>query len=581
MTATTVQESDHRPASRRSPLPALAGVGALAAFAGAVVIWSPTCCAGVEDPDRGRRTRWRPRPSAPCRAPAQRLRPARPSRSSAGWPARLGRDGETARSGCCRCSAPLHLLLLTVGVRRAGRGRLVGTQVLDTGVTPTAAETALLLMQRRPPAGGPWSAPRSCSPSSRRRVPTGPRGRCGGQRGLRRRPAAAAGRLGGDLPDGALVRRRRHLALTARLTTRRDHGDAIRLAASAAFATPCLRGRSSSCDATESTRVAPVDERPAWAPRTRIAVPPPAPCRYAGPRRSGLPSRRGTAAQRSARSPRTSASAVTCTASASTYGIESLPSTGWTFRERAQECDVSRARFIAAALGPRRRSASRRRARRPAAASRAGRAIRLRPSRSRRAPPPRAPARHIAHRVGSSRGSRTGRPARSRVHAVLTSAATYDSSAAVGARSVPRARCQPVQTSATRSATVAAWARPARAERRPGGGVEHVAADRRPAGLVRGDDGDPRHHAADLRVDAGHRADAARDRREHDQPLVVVRRGRRWPPSACRRRRSAGRRWSPAGRPRAPRSSPRPPAAAARRSRGRRGGTRRSPRRRR
>ena len=66
------------------------------------------------------------------------------------------------------------------------------------------------------------------------------------------------------------------------------------------------------------------------------------------------------------------------------------------------------------------------------------------------------------------------------------------------------------------------------------------------------------HQTGDLRVDAGvSGTDAAvRDWGEDDEAGRARPRGRRWPPTACRRRCSAVRRCSPAGRRRAPRSWP-------------------------
>ena len=141
MNATTVHESATT-RSRRSPLPALAGIGALAAFAGAVVTFT--------DPLRGAGT--------PAEA-AERL--ADSSAPMTGLllaiyavlaiavigrlTARLAQDADGGAVRVVPVLGALHLLLLTVAYTAPGAAVTVGTQVFDTGVTPTAAETALLI----------------------------------------------------------------------------------------------------------------------------------------------------------------------------------------------------------------------------------------------------------------------------------------------------------------------------------------------------------------------------------------------------------------------------------------------------
>jgi len=138
MTTTTV----HDPAGTRrggAALPALAGIGALAAFAGAAVTFA--------DPLRGART--------PAEV-AERL-----ADSSAPLTGLLlavyavlaiavlgGLAARLPDSGAVRVLPVLgaiHLLLLTVAYTAPGAAVTVGTQVLDTGVTPAAAETALVI----------------------------------------------------------------------------------------------------------------------------------------------------------------------------------------------------------------------------------------------------------------------------------------------------------------------------------------------------------------------------------------------------------------------------------------------------
>lgn len=143
MSTTTVASATGSWTGRRpSPLPAVAGLGALAAFAGAVVTFT--------DPLRGVAT--------PAEA-AERL--AGSSAPVTGMllavyavlaiavigrlTARLGRDGDDGAVRALPVLGAVHLTLLTVAYTAPGAAVLVGTEVFDTGVTATAAETALLI----------------------------------------------------------------------------------------------------------------------------------------------------------------------------------------------------------------------------------------------------------------------------------------------------------------------------------------------------------------------------------------------------------------------------------------------------
>ena len=143
MTATTVDQSTPIHSRHRgSPLPALAGLGALAAFAGAVVTFT--------DPLRGAAT--------PAEA-AERLADSSAPLTGlllavyavlaiavvGGLAARLGRNGDNGAVRATTVLGALHLLLLTVAYTAPGAAVAVGTQVFDTGVTATAAETALVI----------------------------------------------------------------------------------------------------------------------------------------------------------------------------------------------------------------------------------------------------------------------------------------------------------------------------------------------------------------------------------------------------------------------------------------------------
>lgn len=140
MTTTALQEAPTRRAG--SPVTALAGVGALAAFAGAVVTFT--------DPLRGVGT--------PAEA-AERLTDSSAPMTGlllaiyavlaiavvGGLAARLAQDGEGGAVRIVPVLGAVHLLLLTMAYTAPGAAVTLGTQVFDTGVTPTAAETALLI----------------------------------------------------------------------------------------------------------------------------------------------------------------------------------------------------------------------------------------------------------------------------------------------------------------------------------------------------------------------------------------------------------------------------------------------------
>ena len=140
MTATVQTPTATRP---RSPLPALAGIGALAASAGAVVV--------LGDPMAGSST-------AADAAEALTGSAAQGSALLAGAYALLGtavagslaaRLGRTADSGATRLVAVLgstHLLLMALFFAAPAAAVTVGTLVLDGGVSAIGAESALLVM---------------------------------------------------------------------------------------------------------------------------------------------------------------------------------------------------------------------------------------------------------------------------------------------------------------------------------------------------------------------------------------------------------------------------------------------------
>ncbi len=161
MNATTVHESATTRAGR-SPLPALAGIGALAAFAGAVVTFT--------DPLRGARTPAEVAErladsSAPLTGLLLAIYAVLAIAVVGRLAARLGRDGDNGAVRATTTLGALHLLLLTVAYTAPGAAVTLGTQVFDTGVTPTAAETALLIAN----IGHPLASVFGCRVPGRRR----------------------------------------------------------------------------------------------------------------------------------------------------------------------------------------------------------------------------------------------------------------------------------------------------------------------------------------------------------------------------------------------------------------------------
>jgi hypothetical protein len=151
----TTQTRPQSPTSARTYLPAVAGLGALAASAGAVVTFG--------DPVRGAGT-------ADGAATALAGSAAQPAAVLAGLYAVLAlavagslatRLARTSDSGAVRLVpvlAGLHLLLMTVFAAAPAAAVTLGTLVLDGGVSPVAAESALLLMNVVHPVAGWFGA---------------------------------------------------------------------------------------------------------------------------------------------------------------------------------------------------------------------------------------------------------------------------------------------------------------------------------------------------------------------------------------------------------------------------------------
>jgi hypothetical protein len=141
MTTTAIQA----PPTRRtgSPLPALTGAGALAAFAGAVVVFNDLL-AGSGTPEEAAAAL----DGAPVGLTAVLLATyALLAIAVMGMlAARLGRAGETASVRLLPLLGAGHVLLLTAAFAAPAAAVAVGTLVFDGGVTPGDAEVAMVLM---------------------------------------------------------------------------------------------------------------------------------------------------------------------------------------------------------------------------------------------------------------------------------------------------------------------------------------------------------------------------------------------------------------------------------------------------
>jgi hypothetical protein len=154
MTTTTTTDDTTRARRSASSLPAVAGVGALAASAGATVIFG--------DPMAGSDT---PADAAAALAGSS----AQPAALLAGiyallalavagsLAARLG-SRDTGATRLIPVLAAAHLLLMTLFLAAPAAAVTVGTLVLDGGVSPVGAEAALLVMNVVHPVAGWFGA---------------------------------------------------------------------------------------------------------------------------------------------------------------------------------------------------------------------------------------------------------------------------------------------------------------------------------------------------------------------------------------------------------------------------------------
>jgi hypothetical protein len=141
MTTTTIGDTATRTA--RSPLPAIAGIGALGAFAGAAVTFGdPMSRADTAAEAAEALGQSSPTLAAVLMGAYALLAIAVTGRLAV----RMGRHGDTASARLTPLLGAGHVLLMTATVAAPAAAVAVGTLVLEGGVSPTSTEAALLLM---------------------------------------------------------------------------------------------------------------------------------------------------------------------------------------------------------------------------------------------------------------------------------------------------------------------------------------------------------------------------------------------------------------------------------------------------
>lgn len=142
MTTTAADQTATRTHRRGSPLPALAGLGALAAFAGAAVVFGdPLAGAGTAEQAAASLADSSAETAGVLLGGYAVLGTA----VCGGLAARLGRVRDSAAVRLLPVLGALHLLLLATAFVALGAAVAVGTLVLDTGVSPVATEAALVV----------------------------------------------------------------------------------------------------------------------------------------------------------------------------------------------------------------------------------------------------------------------------------------------------------------------------------------------------------------------------------------------------------------------------------------------------
>jgi hypothetical protein len=139
MNATAVHDPT---TTRRSPLPALAGIGALAAFAGAAVVFGDPI-GGADSAEEAAAALAGSR--AELAAVLLGAYAVLAIAVAGGLAARLGRDRDDGAVRLVPVLGALHVLLLAVAFVAFAGAVVVGRLVLGDGVSPGAAESALLI----------------------------------------------------------------------------------------------------------------------------------------------------------------------------------------------------------------------------------------------------------------------------------------------------------------------------------------------------------------------------------------------------------------------------------------------------
>jgi hypothetical protein len=143
MTATTVDQSTPtRSRHRGSPLPALAGLGALAAFAGAAVVFGDPIGGADTAEEAAAALESSSAELAAVLLGAYALLAIGVTGSLA---ARLGRSRDSGSVRLIPVLGALHVVLLALAFVALAGAVVVGRLVLEGGVSPGAAESALLM----------------------------------------------------------------------------------------------------------------------------------------------------------------------------------------------------------------------------------------------------------------------------------------------------------------------------------------------------------------------------------------------------------------------------------------------------
>ncbi len=131
------------PVARSRPLPALAGIGALAASAGAVFVFGDAMAGSGTAAEAAAALAGSNAQGSAVLGGVDALLGIAVAGSRA---ARLGRLADTGATRLVAVLGTVHLLLMSLFLAAPAAAVTVGTLVLDGGVSPGAAETALVLM---------------------------------------------------------------------------------------------------------------------------------------------------------------------------------------------------------------------------------------------------------------------------------------------------------------------------------------------------------------------------------------------------------------------------------------------------